>query len=176
MKLILIHDDIPARNQLRKMFDDLDHIVVAESDHPRQLLEDIARYQPHAIFIGQLASVFTDGTFPPIQDTVALVPVVCLPKGATNEFLISFLNDSLETVRTNHKSRSPRPYSADKERLSPTQPATHDYAGYTQTSGSVVFRLARGDSMKNKISWNHYSQRRKLLSVIVSASHAWTNG
>jgi len=117
MKLILIHADQNARNHLKKMLDDLDHIVIAESDHPRRLLGDIAKHQPHAIIAGELPSVFEDGTFPPLQDTVVLVPVVRLPNVATDESLISFLKEALEKVWIEHQSRPPRPYSTEDQRL-----------------------------------------------------------
>jgi hypothetical protein len=117
MKLILIHAEQNARNHLKQLLSDLDHIVVAESDTPRQLLGDIARHQPHAIVVGELASVFTDGIFPRLQDTVVLVPVLRLPDGATDEMLLSLLAESLEKVRIEHQSRPTRPYSTDEQRL-----------------------------------------------------------
>ena len=117
MKIILIHADQTALNHIKHLLNDIDHIVVAESNHPRFLLRDIAKHQPHAILVGELAPVFTDGTFPPLEDTVVLVPVVRLPSGVADASMISFLKESLENVGTELQSRPPRPYSTDEQRL-----------------------------------------------------------
>ncbi len=117
MKIILIHADENTRNHLRQVLDDLDHITVAESNHPRRLLGDIARHQPHAIFVGELAKVFTDGTFPPLEDQVALVPVVRIPPGLTGEPLVAFLIEALKEVSEYHNDKCLQPYSTDEKRL-----------------------------------------------------------
>jgi hypothetical protein len=117
MKLIIIHADQTARNHLKQLLNDLDHIVVAESDHPRRLLSDIARQQPHAILVGELATVFTDGTFPSLEDQVALVPVVRIPKNLTGESLTPFLIGALKEVSKYHDTKCLQPYSTDEQRL-----------------------------------------------------------
>ncbi len=117
MKLILIHADQNARNHLKQILNDLDHIVVAESNHPRQLLRDIARHQPHAILAGELPTVFADGTFPSLEDQVALVPVKRIPTGLTGEQLKPFLIGALEEVSQYHDTKCLQPYSTDAQRL-----------------------------------------------------------
>lgn len=128
MKIILIHADENARNHLKQVLDDLDHITVAESNHPRRLLGEIARHQPHAIFVGELATVFTDGTFPPLQDEVALVPVVRIPPGLTGEPLVSFLIGALKEVSEYHETKCLQPYSTDEQRLVLQDDGYKDYA------------------------------------------------
>jgi len=117
MKLILIHADQKTRNPLKQLLNDLDHIVVAESNHPRRLLGDIAKHQPHAVIVGELPSVFTDGTFPPLENQVALVPVVRIPPGVTDEPLAPFFIDALKEVSNYHATKCLQPYSTDEQRL-----------------------------------------------------------
>jgi len=117
MKILLIHADQNARNHLKQLLNDLDHIVVAESNHPRQLLGDLARHQPHAILLGDLPSVFEEGILPTLEAQLAWVPVVQIPTGVTGEPLVLFLIEGLEQVSEYHDIKRLQPYSTDEQRL-----------------------------------------------------------
>jgi len=170
MKLILIHAEATVRNHLKKMLNDLDHIIVAEPNHPRRLLGDIARHQPHAILVGELPPGFTDGTFPPLEDQVALVPVVHIPPGVTGEPLVTYFIGALKEVSEHHTTKCLQPYSTDEQRL-----VLQDdrYKKYAQTEKLGTNLPSDSDAEKEIVVrqihcalQNHQKARRYLAQLL----------
>jgi hypothetical protein len=174
MKLILIHADQIARNQFKAILNDLGHIVVAESPHPRKLLGDIARHQPHALIVGEPGTVFADVTFPPMGDERALVPVVRLPPGITGEPLVTFLIEALIGVSQFHDTKCLQPYSTDGQRLVLQDDAYQKFAQDeklgTDVSGNPDLEKELVVRQIHYARHNHQKARRYLAQLLKTDS------
>ncbi|HUB66865.1 MAG TPA: hypothetical protein VL981_05210 [Candidatus Methylacidiphilales bacterium] len=117
MKLIVIHADPPTRRNLVQLLDELNHVVVAEPSQPEELLNALARHQPHAVIVGHLSPHFSKETLLSIEECVPSAPILWLPDDDSKSSPRLYLEDALQRLASPPAAKKIQPYCSEQQRL-----------------------------------------------------------